>query len=204
MTSFPTMTEQKSTRPTAVTEASKYAKKTMGEDAAPAPSHSAKFVPRDYKTINGWGADLDPKDRPSVPRELPSDVMTARGDVKHRQTAEFKVFRSNEHPDLTPVFGTSCPPHGLSGLLREYAYNYGEATNRHWLTLIFADRVDILESSIRDLFRGKPDHYIKEKGWGARIRNADTDERSHGVAIAVAALGTLALGVFLARKLRTD
>jgi hypothetical protein len=30
--------------------------------------------------------------------------------------------RSIEHEFLTPVFGTSTPPRGLSGVVRRYAY----------------------------------------------------------------------------------
>jgi hypothetical protein len=140
--------EQKTTRPTAAARESARSKRTLGEDAVPAPGHSTAHLPADYKQINGWGADLDPKDRPSVPKELPSDVMTARGDVKHRQRPHTKVFRSNEHPDLTPVFGETIPPKGLSGLLRAYAFEFGEASNRHWLTLMLADRVQRVEEGV--------------------------------------------------------
>src|SRR5207253_7460861 len=87
-------------------------------------------------------------ERPMFPRELPSTVETVRGDVKDWQKPKVKVHMSNEHPNLTPVFGTACPPKGLSGLLRDYAYQYGEATNRHWMTLLLADRVDMVETMI--------------------------------------------------------
>src|SRR5215210_1454020 len=85
-------------------------KRALGDDPAPAPSHSARHVPDDYRKVNGWGADLDPANRPAIPRELPSDVTTPRGDVGERQVPTMKVHQSIEHPDLTPVFGTSCPP----------------------------------------------------------------------------------------------
>ncbi len=62
--------------------------------------------------MNGWGATLDPANRPAVPRELPSDVKTALGDVRHWQTPHSKIYVSNEQPGLTPVFGEACPPHG--------------------------------------------------------------------------------------------
>lgn len=198
-------TEQKTTRPTPVTEQSKRSKRTLGEDPAPAPGHNAQHVPRDYKTINGWGADLDPANRPAVPRELPSQVMTVRGDVKHRQVPRTRIHCSNEHPDLTPVFGESCPPHGLSGAIRDFAYQYGEATNRHWMTLMFADRVDIIESAIADLFRGKPDNYVREKGWSARFRYAKTDERSHtALWIGAGVVGAVVLGLVVANAMREE
>jgi hypothetical protein len=194
---------QTTTRPTRVTEAAAHSKRTRGEDPVPAPSHSTKNVPPDFRTINGWGADLDPKDRPAVPRELPSDVMTARGDVKHWQTPRTKIHQSNEHPDLTPVFGESCPPHGLSGVLRDYAYQYGEASNRHWLTLMLADRVDVFESLIGGVLRGKPDRYIKEKGWSAKLKY-DSEARRRTLIIGAAVVGALAVGVVLSKTLSDD
>src|SRR5215212_11741498 len=93
---------QQTTRPTRSVRESQETKRTLGEDAAPAPGHSRAHVPADVRTINGWGADLDPKNRPSVPRELPSTVLTARGDVPAWQQPRQKIFRSNEHPDLAP------------------------------------------------------------------------------------------------------
>jgi hypothetical protein len=200
----PSMGEQHSTRPTAATEEGKRKKRTFGEDAAPAPGHSAQNVPRDYRTINGWGADLDPANRPSVPKELPSDVMTVRSNVGHRQKPTTKIHQSNEQPDLTPVFGTSCPPHGLSGLLRDYAYQYGEATNRHWLTLMLADRVDVVESTVRDVFRGRPDNYVREKGWSAKVKYGESTDGTRAILIGGAVLGAVALGVVLTRALRSD
>jgi len=44
----------------------------------------------------------------------------------------------------TPVFGSSCPPHGLSGLIRVGAYKISEARLSHWLLLYFADRLESL------------------------------------------------------------
>jgi hypothetical protein len=131
-------------------ERAKATKRTRGEDAVPVPSHTARYVPKDVRKINGWGADLDPADRPSVPHELPSNVMTARGEVKHRQTPRTKIYISNEMPDLTPVFGETVPPHGLSGMLRDFAFQYGEGTSRHWMTLMLADRIDRVESAFPD------------------------------------------------------
>lgn len=186
---------QKTTQSTEASRESARRKNTLGEDAVPSPGHSTAHLPADYKQINGWGADLDPKDRPSVPKELPSDVKTVRGDVKHRQVPRSKVFRSNEHPDLTPVFGDTCPPSGLSGLLRGYAYQFGEATNRHWLTLVLADRVNILERLVGDALTGKPDRYVKEKQWGTKLKH-DADLR-RTLTIGAAVVGAVVVGLAL-------
>jgi hypothetical protein len=170
-------------------------KRSAGEDAAPAPSHSAEHVPANFREVLGWGVDLDPANRPMFPKELPSTVTTARGDVKDWQEPKVKIHQSNEHPNLTPVFGTACPPHGLSGLLRDYAYQYGEATNRHWMTLILADRVDMVEKMVGDALRGHPDRYIKEKGWSAFYKYGDTRTRGKYLAFGALALGAIALAV---------
>jgi hypothetical protein len=190
--------EQKTTRPTRAAQESARAKRTLGEDPAPAPGHSTKHLPKNFRDINGWGADLDHKNRPSYPRELPSDVMTARGDVKHWQKPHTKIHMSNEHPDLTPVFGESVPPHGLSGLLRDYAYQFGEATNRHWMTLMLADRINVVECAITDALRGKPDHYIREKAWGTKLKYQD----NRSLYMGLAAVGAVALGLALFNSLK--
>ena len=49
----------------------------------------------------------------------------------------------------TPVFGTAQPPRGLSGRLRRAAYGIPDHFARHWMLLILADRVDVLESRVR-------------------------------------------------------
>src|SRR4051812_32177584 len=74
--------------------------------------------------IPGWGVDLDPADRPSVPRErFDPEASGAHWDFPERQAEKWPRERSMEHQTLTPVFGTSCPPKGLSGLVRKYAYD---------------------------------------------------------------------------------
>lgn len=190
--------QQKTTRPTPFVRENAGRKRTRGEDKVPAPGHSTSNLPNDYRQINGWGADLDPADRPAVPREFPSDVMTARGDVKHWQQPRTKVYVSNEQPGITPVFGESCPPSGLSKVLRDYAYQYGEGANRRWMTLILADRVSIVESMIGEALRGKPDRYVQEKAWATALKYGS---RTKPVLIGVAVVGTLALlGYLLTRE----
>src|SRR5687768_2110511 len=73
--------------------------------------------------IPGWGADLDPADRPSVPREeLQPDLTGAHWEYPERQPEKYPRERSIEHAGLTPVFGTTCPPRGVSGAIRRYSY----------------------------------------------------------------------------------
>src|SRR4051812_46306233 len=75
--------------------------------------------------IPGWGADLDPADRPSVPGErFTAELTGARWEFPERQDEVRPRERSIEHQFLTPVFGTSTPTKGLSGVLRRHAYQH--------------------------------------------------------------------------------
>jgi hypothetical protein len=115
--------------------------------------------------IPGWGADLDPKDRPSVPKLKYDPAATgAHWDFPERQPEKWPRERSNEHKFLTPVFGTSTPPSGLSGRIRRIAYRYGEARAAHWLLLILADRVNFVESHAVSMLTLHPDNPISETG----------------------------------------
>ena len=116
--------------------------------------------------IPGWGADLDPSDRPSVPREKFDPTLSgAHWDFPERQQEKWPRERSVEHAFLTPVFGTSCPPKGLSGVLRKLAYaRYSEARAAHWLILLAADRVDSVESNLRSFATLRPDNPVTETG----------------------------------------
>lgn len=116
--------------------------------------------------IPGWGADLDPANRPSVPRERFDPTLNgAHWHFPERQVEKWPRERSIEHKFLTPVFGTSCPPKGLSGLIRKYAYaKYSEARAAHWLLLVAADRVDVLESNLASFLTLHPDNPVTETG----------------------------------------
>jgi hypothetical protein len=115
--------------------------------------------------IPGWGADLDPNDRPSVPRLKVDPAATgAHWDFPERQPEKRPRERSIEHEFLTPVFGTSTPPRGLSGMVRRYAYRYSEGRAAHWLLLLAADRVDATESHLASFVTLRPDNPITETG----------------------------------------
>lgn len=116
--------------------------------------------------IPGWGVDLDPGDRPSVPQERFDPALNgAHWDFPERQAEKWPRERSIEHKFVTPVFGTSCPPRGVSGVMRKYAYRrYSEARAAHWLILLAADRVDELESAVKAVLTGRPDNPVTETG----------------------------------------
>src|ERR671916_2519210 len=115
--------------------------------------------------IPGWGVDLDPADRPSVPKLQYDPAAAARAEGIVQQPETWPRERSVEHRSLTPVFGTACPPRGLSGAMRRHAYaRYSEARAAHWLILIAADRVDALENHVRSFATLRPDNPITQTG----------------------------------------
>lgn len=120
----------------------------------------------------GWGVDVDPANNPTYPmrdRSCPEE----RGYSWERpvqQPVDIEVLHSNERPDVTAVFGTSTPPSGLSGLIRRYAFRYSESMNMHWLPLVVADRVNMVEGLLSDLGHGRLPNVFKEAGWGAQWR----------------------------------
>jgi hypothetical protein len=130
--------------------------------------------------IPGWGADLDPRDRPSVPR-LQFDPTLAGahwGDFPERQPEKWPREMSIEHKFLTPVFGTSCPPKGASGAMRKFAYKrYSEGRAAHWLILLAADRVDAIESHLRSFVTLRPDNFVTQTGILSEFRRHGISSR---------------------------
>ncbi|WP_309105687.1 hypothetical protein [Arthrobacter sp.] len=129
--------------------------------AKPGQGRSSKEL---RATILGWGVDLDPLDRPAVPRERMDLVSGAHWDFPDRQEEKQPRERSIEHKILPPVFGTSCPPKGFSGAVRKYAYRYSEGRAAHWLLLLAGDRIDAWESHLRSFVSMRPDNPVTETG----------------------------------------
>jgi hypothetical protein len=131
--------------------------------------HTAK----DPSQIKGWGVDADPKNDPTYP-------MKNRNDGEHagyswerpaQQPITVEILHSNERPDLTSVFGTSTPPSGPSGAIRRFAFRYSESSYGHWLPLMLADRVSVVEGVLADLKHGHVPNILAEGGWRAEWRN---------------------------------
>ena len=102
--------------------------------------------------IEGWGADLDPADRPAVPKERnPPRLEGVHWEYPEQQPVRVEILHSTERPGLTPVFGTAVPPSGLSGVIRRRAFRHSENDLRHWLMLLAADRVNVVEGLIADV-----------------------------------------------------
>lgn len=122
--------------------------------------------------IPGWGADLDPADRPAFPREQPEIDTGAHWTLPEQQQEHQPRERSVEHLRLTPVFGTAQPLHGVAGAIRRYAYAaYSEGQLAHWLLLVAGDRVDAVTAHARSLISRRPDNPISQSGvFGERGR----------------------------------
>lgn len=138
--------------------------------------------------IPGWGADLDPADRPSSPRlAWQEDHYGAHWEYPPEQSGGRRRERSVEHAQLTPVFGTAQPLHGVSGAVRRLAYaRYSEGRLAHWLLLIAGDRIDAWGAHARSLLSGRPDQPFTETGvigevthhgLGSRLGSSRTDTR---------------------------
>lgn len=122
------------------------------------------------RTIPGWGVDRNPADRPSYPKEV-IEPTGAHWEFPDRQPELFPRERSTERKVLTPVFGTAQPLHGLSGVIRRYAYTFSESRAAHWLLLIVGDRVDVVESRVMAALSGKPDNVITESGVARELKD---------------------------------
>jgi hypothetical protein len=122
--------------------------------------------------IQGWGADLDRKNRPAVPMERTPPRFTTPKDGKPEQQVEtVEVLVSNERPGITPVFSNKQPPSGLSGMLRRLAFKLTENDVRHWFLLIAADRVNMVEGIGQDLLSGKVPNVLAEMGIKAEFEH---------------------------------
>jgi hypothetical protein len=126
-------------------------------------------IAESFKNIPGWGIDADPDDKPNYP------IKNYTGDDYERldynrpemQSQTVEVLHSIERPGLTCVYGTSVPPSGLSGMVRRFAFKYSESTYSHWVPLILADRINVVEGIIDDLRQGIIPNIFAEKGWKA-------------------------------------
>lgn len=116
--------------------------------------------------IPGWGIDADPENDPTYPMKHwnGADHERLNYEKAPQQPVDREVFHSNERPGITRVFGTSTPPRGLSGMIRGYAYKFSEATTAHWMTLLLADRVDVVEGIIDDFKNGHVPNIFAERG----------------------------------------
>lgn len=155
---------------------------------------------KQFSHIKGWGVDADPKNEPTYPiKKYTGDDhqrLNWKRPVQQPVTAE--VLHSNERPVVSAVFGTSCPPSGWSGKIRRYAFQHSESSYLHWLPLLLADRINVVEGIADDLKKGHIPNIFAEKGWKAewKYNRAGLIKK-----VAVAALVTTA-AVLISRQLK--
>lgn len=157
-----------------------------------------------FAHIKGWGIDADPENEPTYP------IKNYTGDDHKRldwerpqlQVPAVEILFSNERPGLSAIFGTTVPPSGLSGAIRRIAFKFSESSYGHWLPLLFADRVNVLEGLIDDLSSGHLPRLLEEKGMSAELKynKAKLVEKVAGGAFLLTALTTF----LIVRKRKGD
>lgn len=151
------------------------------------------------KDIPGWGIDADPQNNPTYPIKQwnGADYERLNYERPPQQPVTVEVLHSIERPGLSCVFGTSVPPRGLSGSIRRFAFKYSENTYMHWLPLVIADRVDVVEGIIDDIKGGHFPNIIKEKGLSTEWKY-----NKKGVLKTAAITAAIAVGVVMLLKNR--
>lgn len=150
--------------------------------------------------VKGWGIDADPENDPTYP-------MKNRNNGEHagyswerptQQPTTVEILHSNERPNVSATFGTSTPPSGLSGVIRRVAFNYSENSYGHWLPLMLADRVNVVEGVLNDVARGHVPNIIGELGWNVEWKH--NRKRLVTRVLIGAAITTLAVSYLRSRK----
>ena len=124
---------------------------------------------RGFSNIIGWGVDANPQNDPTYPMKKwnGDDHNGISWERPPLQQVDVELLRSIERPSNSAVFGTSNPPSGLSGAIRRYAFRYSESSYGHWLPLVLADRINVIEGIVDDLKQGHIPNIIAERGWTA-------------------------------------
>lgn len=150
-----------------------------------------------FKDIPGWGMDADPANEPTYPIKIYTGDDHNRSNYERspQQPVAVEVLMSNERPKLPAVFGTTVPPKGLSGKIRRYAFRHSEDRYRHWIPLILADRVNIVEGLIEDFGRGYFPNMFAERGLKMELKY-------NPIKFAMKVLTAVAIGAVVYRQLR--
>ena len=154
-----------------------------------------------YTHINGWGIDADPENEPTYPMKNYTGDDHKRLDYERsaQQPVNVEVLTSNERPGITRVFGAATPPSGLSGAIRRFAFKFSESEYGHWLPLLIADRVNMVEGLIDDLRHGHVPNILAEKGWKAEWKY---NRKAAVQKVAIAGIVTLGIIAFFADRRR--
>jgi hypothetical protein len=119
----------------------------------------------DPSTVPGWGIDIDPENDPTYPmRRIEDQTRGNNWDRPAVQQPTVEILESIEHIRQPAVIGTSTPPTWASGAIRRYAFQHSESDWWHWLLLMGADRINVVEGVLQDLGRGKVPNIPGEMG----------------------------------------
>ena len=165
---------------------------TQSEKALLAAAQAVRTI--DPQTVIGWGVDADPENDPTWPMrnragDSGPDMDWERPPI---QIPGVEILQSVEHLHQPAVVGTSTPPTGLSGQIRRQAFTLSEGQWGHWLLLMLADRVNMIEGVAGDLKRGRLPNPLVE---GGLVKQAQAREAAVGTAavIVVVTVATILL-----------
>jgi hypothetical protein len=153
----------------------------------------------DPSLILGWGVDADPVNDPTYPIKVHTkgEHQGYSWDRPPQQDAEVEVLHSVERPNLSATFGAALPPTGLSGVIRRAAFQFSEGSYGHWMPLILADRVQMVEGLVEDLKSGHVPNLWRELGYSAEWKY---NRKRLITKMAVASCLAVGLGLLIARK----
>jgi hypothetical protein len=126
----------------------------------------------DTSTIPGWGVDADSENDPTYPmRDQSHDAGLNRDWTRPPvQSPGVEILQSIEHVRQPAVIGSSTPPTGLSGMLRRSAFRWSESNWLHWLLLLGADRINVIEGVADDLAHARLPNIPAEMGIRAQLQ----------------------------------
>lgn len=165
-------------------------------EAGPSAPESPSAI--DTSAIVGWGVDANPQNDPTYPyRDRSADDRSGDWRRPTLQHQDVELLQSVEHRQLPAVFGTANPPKWASGAMRRLAFRWSESHWAHWLLLMGADRVNMVEGLMEDVAKAKIPNIPKEMGMGAEWRH-----NKKGLALRLGTAAVLAGAVFAWRKSR--
>jgi len=154
-----------------------------------------------YTHIKGWGVDVNPQNEPTAPikKYTGDDHKRLNYDKPEQQETDVEILHSNERPSVSAVFGTSVPPSGLSGAIRRYAFRFSESSLAHWIPLLLADRINVIEGIIDDIRDGHFPNILVERGLKSEWKY---NKKELITKVAAGVIITAAFIMFLTRKRR--
>jgi hypothetical protein len=161
--------------------------------ASPTIVHTSSG-PVDTAGIVGWGLDANPQNDPTYSyRDRSADDHSGQWARPTQQESDVEVLISIEHKQLPAAFGTSSPPRWASGAVRRWAFRWTESNWMHWLLLIAADRINMVEGLLQDVARLRVPNIPKEIGFPAAWRHNKKGVAKTGLVVAILIGGLILL-----------